>query len=335
MKRILALLFLVLMMAGIYSIQALADTPISTISLDIKSDLQIGAECSEQDIEITVKKGSLSVGSTQILNGIQQWEGGTTPKLSIYLHAEEGYYFSVARKDIEIKGGTYVNGRLVNSNLLELTVTLPSMTTTLGDVGEAWWNSSTEAGWDKVENTGYYEVCLYRNDKAVGGFQNTVETNLDFGNLMDKEGNYRFKVRAVNMRDEAVKSKWVEVAQTSYIDTNMAWQLRNQYGTSIPEGVTEPSQIWHKDYASDQCGWIQDKQGWWYRNLDGSYTAGNWQMIDNKWYYFNSEGYMVTGWIEWNDKSYYCDPSDGAMQVSKIIPDGSGRRVDSTGAWIQ
>ncbi len=58
-------------------------------------------------------------------------------------------------------------------------------------------------------------------------------------------------------------------------------------------------------------------------------------MIDNKWYYFNSEGYMVTGWIEWNDKSYYCDPSDGAMQVSKIIPDGSGRRVDSTGAWIQ
>ena len=58
MKRILALLFLVLMMAGIYSIQALADTPISTISLDIKSDLQIGAECSEQDIEITVKKGT-------------------------------------------------------------------------------------------------------------------------------------------------------------------------------------------------------------------------------------------------------------------------------------
>lgn len=335
MKKWAALLLSVLLMTGMCSVEALADTPISSISLEIKSNLQIGAECSERDIEIAVKKGEFSVGSTQILNEIQRWEGGTTPKLSIYLHAEEGYYFSVTRSDIQIQGGTYVNGRLVSSNLLELTVTLPSMVKTLGAAGGAWWNSDTEAGWDEIQNAGYYEVCLYCDNKVIGGFHKTVETKLDLGNLMDKEGTYSFKVRGVNMRDDTVKGRWVEPVQTSYIDGIRAGQLRRQYGSFIPEGVTEPSQMWQKDYAPDQFGWIQDQEGWWYRNTDGSYTANNWQMIDNKWYYFNSKGYMVTGWIEWNDKSYYCDPEGGDMQVSRMIPDGSGRRVDSTGAWIQ
>ena len=57
--------------------------------------------------------------------------------------------------------------------------------------------------------------------------------------------------------------------------------------------------------------------------------------MNGKWYYFDSVGYMVTGWIEWNGKYYYCRPVDGDMLVDTVVPDGSGRRVDSTGAWIQ
>ena len=90
-----------------------------------------------------------------------------------------------------------------------------------------------------------------------------------------------------------------------------------------------------QSYGPGQYGWILDKAGWWYRGGDGSYTVNDWQLIDGKWYYFNSSGYMVTGWIQWNGKSYYCDSVNGDMQVSKMIEDGSGRRVDSTGAWIQ
>ena len=58
-------------------------------------------------------------------------------------------------------------------------------------------------------------------------------------------------------------------------------------------------------------------------------------MIDGKWYFFDSKGYMVTGWIDWSGKSYYCMPESGDMLVNAMVPDGSGRRVDSTGAWIQ
>ena len=81
--------------------------------------------------------------------------------------------------------------------------------------------------------------------------------------------------------------------------------------------------------------WQRDSVGWWYKNSNGSYPKNDWQQIDGKWYYFDSVGYMVTGWIEWNGKYYYCRPVDGDMLVDTVVPDGSGRRVDSAGAWIQ
>ena len=106
---------------------------------------------------------------------------------------------------------------------------------------------------------------------------------------------------------------------------------------TLPEGITEPGQ-WGEVKAlsyKDKYGWIQDGIRWWYRNPDGSWTANNWQLIDGKWYFFDSHGYMVTGWIDWEGKSYYCDPEGGQMLVSTVVPDGLGRRVDSTGAMIE
>lgn len=67
--------------------------------------------------------------------------------------------------------------------------------------------------------------------------------------------------------------------------------------------------------------WIQDGKGWWYKNIDGSFTKNNWQYIRSKWYFFDEEGYMKTGWISWEDKLYYCADS-GAMLVSAVTPDG-------------
>ena len=315
--------------------QSQAAASISTLTLKIDSELSIGGDCREDDIEITVKKGECTVGDVQILNEIDKWDNGTIPKLSIYLHADDGNYFSVKRTDITIEGGTYVSARMENPYILEVTVTLPSMAETLGEFSELGWESPTVAAWNKVENTKYYEVRLFRDGKSVGEAESVHEPRIDFGSQMRKSGTYSYRVRAVNKRDEKTKSQWVESMQASYIDEELAQQMRNQYGSLIPEGATEPGQVTTWNYRPDQYGWIQDKIGWWYRNGDGSYTVNNWQLIDGRWYYFNSSGYMVTGWIDWNGKSYYCDPVNGDMQVSRMIDDGSGRRVDSTGAWIQ
>jgi len=335
MRKVFALLLSVLAVGGICPLQSQAAANISTLTLEIDSELSIGGDCREDDIEITVKKGECSVGDVQILNEIDKWEGGTIPKLSIYLHADDGNYFSVRRTDITIEGGTYVSARMENPYILEVTVTLPSMAETLGEFSELGWESPTVAVWSKVENTGYYEVRLFRDGKSVGETWRVQEPRMDFGSQMRRAGTYSYRVRAVNKREEKTKSQWMESMQASYIDEGTAGRLRDQYGSLIPEGATEPGQVTIQNYRPDQYGWIQDNTGWWYRNGDGSYTANNWQLIDGKWYYFNSSGYMVTGWIEWNDKSYYCDPANGDMQVSRMIDDGSGRRVDSTGAWIQ
>lgn len=52
-------------------------------------------------------------------------------------------------------------------------------------------------------------------------------------------------------------------------------------------------------------GWIQDNQGWWYKNKDGTYPKNSWQKIDGEWYYFNESGYAVKGWQQIEGKWYY------------------------------
>lgn len=95
--------------------------------------------------------------------------------------------------------------------------------------------------------------------------------------------------------------------------------------------------------------WKQSGYGWWYDNGNGSYTANNWQSINNTWYYFNQDGYMRTGWIPVNGKWYYCHADgemahdtwvdgkyyvgvDGAMYINTTTPDGY--KVDESGVII-
>ncbi|MCD7906258.1 MAG: hypothetical protein LUH04_00890 [Clostridium sp.] len=95
--------------------------------------------------------------------------------------------------------------------------------------------------------------------------------------------------------------------------------------------------------------WNQTGYGWWYDNGNGSYTANDWQYIDNAWYYFNQDGYMRTGWIPVNGRWYYCHTdgamahdtwvdgkyyvgSDGAMYTNTTTPDGY--KVDGNGLYV-
>lgn len=335
MKKALAVMCCLVIAGAGFPLQVRAAESVSRVTLEIESDLSIGADCREDDIRITVTEGECYVGEVQILNEIQQWQSDTIPMLSIYLHTDDDDTFSVKRDDITVEGGTYVSGRNVNSHIIELTVTLPSMVRKLGDFAGARWSDSTQAMWEPVQNTKYYEVLLFRDGRVTGGTRKVWEPGTDFGKDMRRTGEYTFWVRAVNLRDESAKSEWKKSEGVSRIDAAMAEELCRRYGSLIQEGITEPGQAKQQSYKDGQYGWILDGGGWWYRNGDGSYTVNNWQLIDGKWYYFDSVGYMVTGWIDWNGKSYYCDPENGDMQVSKMIQDGSGRRVDSTGAWFQ
>ena len=315
--------------------QAMAAAKITTVSLTVEDEFLIGEDCDTDDVTVTAKSSKYYVDGVEIMNECDQWGQADIPVIEVTLQAEDGYYFSVSAADVTVKGAEYKNKRRGDDSYsMIVTLELPSMAFQIGEIEHAGWESQTVASWNPAINAAVYELSLYRNGKSAGKVQNITETSCDLAAKMTKEGTYSYKVRGINGYDLTAKSEWCEAEGSSFIDGAAAEQLRGMYIAELPEGVTEPGQLEAYNQAN-QMGWIQDHVGWWYKNQDGSYTTSNWQLIDGKWYYFDSVGYMVTGWIQWNGNSYYCNPGSGEMLSDMIIPDGSGRRVDSTGAWIQ
>lgn len=333
-KKLIRLFALTLGIMMGTSMQSFAAKKIKTVSITIKDEFKVGEEYSEDDVEVTTKSKYFTIGDVLIMNETDVWESRDVPVLEVYLEAEDGYYFSVSAADIQIRGGEYVKGRRENSSTVVLTVQLPSLQDQVGEIETAGWSSNTVASWSAAYNTGRYELYLYRDGKSAGSAEQSSGTSYDFASMMRRPGNYTYKVRAINFVDNTARSGWRESDSSSYIDDAAAEQFRNLYGDINPTGAAGPGQA-AEQIQNQQYGWIHDHVGWWYRNPDGGYTTNNWQFINGKWYYFNSVGYMVTGWIDWNGKSYYCDLVNGDMLVNTIVPDGSGRRVDSSGAWIQ
>lgn len=106
--------------------------------------------------------------------------------------------------------------------------------------------------------------------------------------------------------------------------------------TWIDNYYVNASGAWVPSYEPPR--WILSSAGWWYRNADGSYPAGAWQLIDNQWYYFNSAGYMVTGWQLVGGAWYYLSGS-GAMLTGWQLISGAWYYLDASGAmqtgWLQ
>lgn len=328
-KQVLAAVLAGMLLAGNIQMTAFAaDKKVTSISLVVESNLQVGDEYMLDDVTVITKSDRYVVGDMEFLNEGYEWEATDTPELEVYIEATDGYYLSVAQKDIKVKGATNVRGSRVDRDTIKVTMKLPSMRESLGEMESVSWSGNTAGSWNEVMNAGYYDVRLYRNGESAQSGQKVYGTSVDFSSKMTKEGNYSFKVRAVNLIKEDKKSDWMESGEI-FIDAETARKNRETYG-NVTSGMTEPGQV-ITSQAKD--GWNLDGRGWWYHNTDGTYPANNWQLIDGKWYFFDSEGYMKTGWVLWNHLYYYCDDASGAMLVNTTTPDGS--RVDSAGVWIQ
>lgn len=328
MKRVIATLMAAAVMTGSISVTAFADVTVTSISLEVESEIQVGDEYDTGVVDISTRSDRYTVGDMEFLNEGYMWEPADIPTLEVYIEAEEGYTISITKRDnIKVKGATCTKATRVDSQTIRVILELPSMKETVGTVDEATWSSATTGSWSGVYNAGYYEVKLYRDGKLVKETQQVSNTSYDFSSMMLWDGNYSYKVRAVNLTNTSNKSEWLE-SDITYIDEATATQFRTSYG-SLTSGKSEPGVA----SVETRTGWIKDSNGWWYSNADGTYTTSGWQKIADKWYYFNSAGYMKTGWILWNDAYYYCDDTTGAMLVSTTTPDGF--RVDSSGVWMQ
>ncbi len=329
----LALLALCMLAAPLVS--GAEEGVISQITLEVETDIRIGAECSIRDFELTLESPDCEVKEVELLNTNAVWGNADVPRLLVYLRADSGYRFSVTKSGIHITGAECEYGHWdENIYMYVLQLRFPALSDQVGEIGEAGWRLPSAAVWSPAPNVAYYELQLYYGGEKQGSVVKTTAAEYDLGSRMRKEGTYYYQVRAVNRRDQKIKSSWKESAAMA-VDAAAAAQNRANFPPPSGSGPLAASGAEEPPYYQDMYGWIAEGSRWWYRNADGSYTVSDWQYIDGSWYYFDSKGYMVTGWIDWNDKSYYCDPESGAMLVNTIVPDGLGLRVDSSGALIE
>ncbi len=332
-------------------------TGISQICLNVASGIVPGS--SGGSVSVTAVGGNFRVGSVEILNADDDWMGGMTPRVSVELYADQGYYFSEAgRKAFTFTGddASFVTARRTNGNgTLALTIKLDKLEN--GDLtvtGARWEESDGTAVWDYNPRAKRYEVRMYRGNSSVTSIRTTSENYYDFGGSITRRGDYYFEVRAVGSGAE--KGDWIssdswyvsaaeadDLSGRDYSDgpggsaynSNRGPGVSNGYDNSYNGGPGAGSAGGYGSGPGIVTGsgnhWCLDQYGWWYQFANGSYPYSCWLCIDNKWYCFNESGYIRYGWILHNGLWYYCGP-DGALMANTRTPDGY--YVGEGGIWI-
>lgn len=308
-RKMMCLFVSAVLLAGMMTIPALAASRkrISSVNLTVEAEIEPETKFGDESIDVTVRGGKYSFDYYDIENVGFEWSEEDVPEITIYLKAEDGYYFSLTTASaVKLSGATYVRAtKQDSSETLKLTVKLPSLAESVGEQSEVTLTDNGYAIWDDVRGAGSYELRLYRNGNGIGAsVLNSKNSYFNFQDMMTRAGSYYVKVRPVNRVNPEKKGAWRE-SMTITISADQAAAIRTGNAGGMPVRGT----------------WAQDEKGWYYHHSDGSYTKNGWEEIKGQWYYFDENGYMKTGWIDWNGKRYYCAES-GEMLKNTTTPDG-------------
>lgn len=326
--------------------------PISAVSINITSYVDAGDE--DGHVEVTTSDTQYSVGNTDWGTTPKDgWKVGDEPKIKVYLHARSGYYFdkNVTAKKVVVNGATSSTVKKDDDDeTLIITIKLDKVRGNLEDPQNAEWVGYPvgKATWEKVENASAYELKLYLDEQPVFSVERCVGTTFDFYPYMTQSGTYNFRVKAIPVSSE--ESKYITSSDWAYSDTvdityDDTAHARYNDGSSTSNQVKNPSQV----------GWVEDKDGWWYRFADGSYPKNAWHEISGKWYYFGYDGYMQTGWqtiagntyylsgngdmqrgwLEYGRQWYFMNPSSGQMMKGWNLSDGKWFYMDTSTGVMQ
>ena len=308
-RKKLAAAAMTVLMAALMAMPAMAASrkKISSVNLEIEADVQPDTRYGEETIEVDTKGGKYSFDYYEIENTGFEWTREDIPQIVIYLRADEGYYFSVSKaSSVKLSGATYIKAsKQDSSEILKLTVKLPPLAESVGDLTEVVLTDNGYGMWDAVPGAATYEFRLYRNGEGIGvTMLSTTGTDYNFKDIMDRPGSYQIKIRPVNGLNVSNKGEWME-SNIVNLSKEQAAAIRNGEAGSRPL----------------RGAWKSNAQGSWYELEDGSYPMNQWMELEGQWYFFDENGYMKTGWIEWNGKKYYCNKA-GVMQKNTTTPDG-------------
>lgn len=209
---------------------------ISSVNIEVEAEIQPETRIGEETIDVSVKGGKYYYDYYDVENDGFEWEENDIPKISIYLRAEAGYYFSLTKaSSVKLSGATYVKATKEDSSeTLKLTVKLPSLAETVGDQSDVMLTNNGYAIWKEVRGAGSYEVRLYRNGEGVGATMlTTTDSHYNFQSAMTKPGDYQVKVRPVNKVNQDNKGTWKESTVIT-LSSEDATRIRNGEGGGMP-----------------------------------------------------------------------------------------------------
>ena len=203
-------------LAGIFllcaPLELLAATrPINSVNIKVSSNLETGKRL--PDIQIgtgNAPKGGVLVtqkGTHFTVTEAEWVENSSTtvttayePRMKVVLEPDDvsEYYFLASYKEsnIKVSGGTFVSARRDGDSLV-VTLRVKPVKGDYDPPKDAFWNEQNlgEARWEKPDNdSGYYEVQLYRDEKSVFKVSQTSSRTYNFYPYMTVVGFYTFGV---------------------------------------------------------------------------------------------------------------------------------------------
>ena len=313
-----AILCVGLAVPGASRMEALAATkPINSVSVRITSKLETGSHLPDIGIEGgTPPDGGITVraGNSRYTVAEAEWaersssytlEAASDPQMRVLLEptdvGEDYFLASYRESDVTISGGTFVSARRDGDNLL-VTLRVRPVKGNFDPPKDAYWNEDNlgEARWEASENdSGYYQVKLYRDEKSVFTVEKTSSRSCNFYPYMTQAGSYTFEVRCIPgtdlQKEYGKNSDYVESGDLVITDRYVS-DGKGQGGQAV-QGST------------GAVGWVKEGDVWHYRYPNGSLCRGDWALVDGLWYYFDTEGTMCTGWQVIGGQYYYFWPS--------------------------
>lgn len=319
-----ALLLALLLLAG-GSLEVFAATkPINNVSIKVTSDLEAGTRL--PDIEVgsdSASNGGVAVnksGSYYTLVSAEWIDKSSSkvmtadqPQMRVRLEPEnvsEHYFLASYKKtNIRVSGGEFVSARR-DGDALEVTLRINPVKGRFDMPKDAFWNEQNlgEARWEQPENdSGYYDVQLYRDGKSVQRLSAVTARNYNFYPYMTEPGDYSFRVRTVSGTSEQKRygkdSDWLESGEL---------QISDRF---VSDGKGQLSQDPSAVKGTEkQVGWFQEGSVWKYRLPDGNLCQNDWLMLNGLWYLFDGQGNMLTGWQQ-KDGYTYLLHNDGQMAL--------------------
>ena len=109
-KKICGMVLAAAMLTEAMMIPAFAkDKKISSVNVQVNANIELESKYGDEDIEVETRGKGYTYDYYEIENFGFEWMEEDVPEITIYLRAEDGYYFSLSKaSSVKLTGATYV-----------------------------------------------------------------------------------------------------------------------------------------------------------------------------------------------------------------------------------